>query len=41
MSFADGLFILLVAGVIYGIVLWVGPASRGGKKKPDAGPSPE
>jgi hypothetical protein len=37
MSFADVIFIILVAGVIYGIVVWVGPASSEGKSKPDKG----
>lgn len=35
MSFADILFIILVAGVIYGFVSWVGPASKERKKIDD------
>jgi len=35
MNFADILFILLVAGVIYGCVYWFGPASNRNQDKSD------
>jgi len=38
MSFADILFIILVAGVIYAFVYWVGPARSGRKQANDKDP---
>jgi len=40
MSFADILFIILVAGVIYAIVSWVGPARSGKRNTNDKGKQP-